>query len=176
MLRRRESEALIECWICGCCRPDVGELHSTFPSRSQWSTTIVHPRPEGCEDFYRFFVERQYRIWSVSQNDLHADVDGVIDLVKARLTSLRAVMTMLKLSMSVYPPGAWLTRAELPVDENSPDPKATRLESWNLRSGLSSWTWRVISELRDADEEACTSPLRRSRLSTDSRKLNVQQH
>ena len=80
-------------------------------------------------------------------------IDNTADLVKARLTSLRAVMTILKLSMSIYPPGAWLTQPELPVDD-SPDPKAARLESWNLRSGLSSWTWRVISELRDADEEA----------------------
>lgn len=68
-------------------------------------------------------------------------------------------MTILKLSMSVYPPGSWLTQSELPVDQGSSDPKTTRLESWNLRSGLSSWTWRVISELRDADEEAGTSPL-----------------
>ncbi|TFY63973.1 hypothetical protein EVJ58_g2924 [Rhodofomes roseus] len=94
------------------------------------------------------------------------------ELVKARLTSIRAAMTILKLSIALYPPGSWLTHPELPV-EGASDPQATILESWNLRSGLSSWTWRVISELRDSDEEAqdhirsCTdSPNVRSRCST----------
>jgi len=77
---------------------------------------------------------------------------GSSELVKARLTSIRAAMTILKLSMALYPPGSWLTHPELPVGEDSSDSRATILESWNLRSGLSSWTWRVISELRDSDE------------------------
>ncbi|KAH9934795.1 uncharacterized protein B0H18DRAFT_978305 [Fomitopsis serialis] len=64
------------------------------------------------------------------------------ELVKARLTSIRAAMTTLKLSMALYPPGSWLTHPELPVSEGSSDLEATILESWNLRSGLSSWTWR----------------------------------
>lgn len=69
-------------------------------------------------------------------------------------------MTILKLSMALYPPGSWLTSPELPVEDSSADPEAIILESWSLRSGLSSWVWRVISELRDADEEAgtCSGP------------------
>ncbi|KZT68996.1 hypothetical protein DAEQUDRAFT_727172 [Daedalea quercina L-15889] len=94
------------------------------------------------------------------------------DVVKARLTSLRAVMTILKLSMSLYPPGSWLTHAELSVDEGSSDPNAAILESWNLRSGLSSWTWRMISELRDTDEEA--SPQTRQLFGADALPYLVQ--
>ena len=173
---RRESGAPTECRICGCRCPNIGELHPTFPFRVQGATTTIYPRLESCQDLNRFLVERQYWIWYVLHRRRFRQILMITsDLVKARLTSLRAVMTILKLSMSVYPPGAWLTHPELSVNEDSSNSKATRLESWNLRSGLSSWTWRVISELRDADEEARTSPLRRNRLSAHCRRSNAQQ-
>ncbi|PCH38246.1 hypothetical protein WOLCODRAFT_130785 [Wolfiporia cocos MD-104 SS10] len=79
--------------------------------------------------------------------------------VRFRLIALETAMTILKLSMAAYPPGAWLT-AQLPVDAGYTDAEQFALESWNLRSGMSSWAWRALSELRDdPDESAQARPL-----------------
>ncbi|KZT11398.1 uncharacterized protein LAESUDRAFT_734264 [Laetiporus sulphureus 93-53] len=77
------------------------------------------------------------------------------EAVKFRLISLEAAMTILKLSMAIYPPGSWLSShvflgPDLQTEEDI-------LESWNLRSGLSNWAWRAISELRDDGEENAQS-------------------
>ncbi|OCH95510.1 hypothetical protein OBBRIDRAFT_873797 [Obba rivulosa] len=70
--------------------------------------------------------------------------------VQSRLRSLEAAMTILKLSMAIYRPGSWLQSPQgVPIDE----------ESWNLRASLSSWAWRVISELRDDGRDRKLSPL-----------------
>ncbi|EMD38507.1 hypothetical protein CERSUDRAFT_113687 [Gelatoporia subvermispora B] len=63
---------------------------------------------------------------------------------KSRLKSLEAAMTILRLSMAVYVPAWWIRpSAQISIlDESS-------IESWNLRTGMSSWAWRVISELRE---------------------------
>ncbi|KAI0950311.1 hypothetical protein AcV7_008820 [Taiwanofungus camphoratus] len=73
--------------------------------------------------------------------------------VKVRLISLEASMTILKLSMAVYPPAAWLTKQPSPVDGDLQYSEETILESWNLRSSLSSWAWRAITELREDEED-----------------------
>ncbi|CCL99147.1 uncharacterized protein FIBRA_01162 [Fibroporia radiculosa] len=72
--------------------------------------------------------------------------------VKTRLISLEAAITILKLSMTVYPPGSWLV-AQHPDDVVTPESDKHAIESWTLRSGLSPWAWRAISELRDDEED-----------------------
>jgi hypothetical protein len=69
-----------------------------------------------------------------------------LDPVKLRLLSLDAAITLLKLSTSLYPPGFW-----------SKSNQEESEESWLLRSGISSWTWRVISELRDIKDDGTVS-------------------
>ncbi|KAI0093611.1 hypothetical protein BDY19DRAFT_917898 [Irpex rosettiformis] len=70
--------------------------------------------------------------------------------VKRRLVSLEAAMTILKLSISIYPPGSWLHPQK--QAEGAPEPHTE--ESWTLRTSLSDWAWRAISELRDEDEDS----------------------
>ncbi|TFK54932.1 hypothetical protein OE88DRAFT_1710689 [Heliocybe sulcata] len=64
--------------------------------------------------------------------------------VKSRLISLEAAITILRLSAAIYPPGSWMT-VQAPAESSEDE----LIESWNLRSGLSSWAWRAISELRE---------------------------
>ncbi|KAF8559536.1 hypothetical protein OG21DRAFT_1430391 [Imleria badia] len=72
--------------------------------------------------------------------------------VKFRLTSLEVAMTLVRLSSAIYPVGAWmrdptsLFLAESSGLDSIPERAA---ESWSLRIGLSNWTWRLITELRD---------------------------
>lgn len=73
-----------------------------------------------------------------------------LDPVKFRLISLEAAMTILKLSTAIYPPGVW-ANISLEYDEGSPD---SLEEAWTLRSGLSNWAWRTISELKDVKDES----------------------
>ncbi|KAI0798080.1 hypothetical protein C8Q75DRAFT_796346 [Abortiporus biennis] len=74
--------------------------------------------------------------------------------VKARLISLEAAMTILKLSMTIYPPGSWLKDPNTLSNSFATEPTESEiLESWTLRSGLSLWAWMVISELRDGEED-----------------------
>ncbi|THH12748.1 hypothetical protein EW146_g7403 [Bondarzewia mesenterica] len=71
--------------------------------------------------------------------------------VKSLLISLDAAVTILRLTTAIYPVGSWL-KAQ-PQDlfaENDIDPTPDVIaESWTLRSGLSGWAWRAISELKD---------------------------
>ncbi|KII88576.1 hypothetical protein PLICRDRAFT_54405 [Plicaturopsis crispa FD-325 SS-3] len=71
--------------------------------------------------------------------------------VKFRLISLEAALTLVRLSAAIYPPGSWTAT---PADSAD---VATVYESWSLRSGLSSWAWRAISELKD-DSRQIFSP------------------
>jgi hypothetical protein len=71
-------------------------------------------------------------------------------------------MTMLKLSTEIYPPGAWtnpsIYRASLNLDNSE--------EAWEMRSGISNWAWRAISELKDVKDESeflSLAPFRRSK-------------
>ncbi|KAJ7740657.1 hypothetical protein DFH07DRAFT_838644 [Mycena maculata] len=72
------------------------------------------------------------------------------DLVKSRLRSLDSGLTIMKLSTAIYPPATWLTAAPSSPDENSPEAQE---ESWTLRSGVSSWAWRTIVELKEVRDE-----------------------
>lgn len=76
---------------------------------------------------------------------------------RSRLISLEAAVTILKLSMAIYPPGSWLT-TQLVFEESS-DSDEKFLQQWILRSGLASWAWRAISELRDDDDTPQARPL-----------------
>lgn len=67
------------------------------------------------------------------------------DVVQTRLRSLQAHITLVKLSMAIYPPGSWLHDAS----ETGTDLE----ESWELRSSLSNWAWRTVSELKEQGEE-----------------------
>lgn len=60
-------------------------------------------------------------------------------------------MTLVRLSSAIYPAGAWMTTTtslfpESSELDNSPERVA---ESWTIRTGLSNWAWRLITELRD---------------------------
>ncbi|KAG5654519.1 hypothetical protein H0H81_001160 [Sphagnurus paluster] len=70
------------------------------------------------------------------------------DPIKFRLISLEAPLTILKLSTAIYPTGIWY---HLPT--NTEDLDAVSENVWNMRCGLSSWAWRVISELKDIKDE-----------------------
>ncbi|KAI5900352.1 uncharacterized protein SCHCODRAFT_02607671 [Schizophyllum commune H4-8] len=65
--------------------------------------------------------------------------------VQTRLRSLQAHMTLVKLAIAIYPPGSWL-------DDASESGKALE-ESWELRSSLSNWAWRTVSELKEQGED-----------------------
>ncbi|CAL1704860.1 unnamed protein product [Somion occarium] len=73
--------------------------------------------------------------------------------VQTRLISLEAALTILKLSIAIYPPGSWLHETHQPSEELNDPETALILESWSLRSGLASWALRAISELREDEEE-----------------------
>ena len=63
--------------------------------------------------------------------------------MKAALNTAEAPMTILRLAVAIYPTGAWA---------RSPPPlilPGEFEESWQLRSGLSSWAWRATGELKD---------------------------
>jgi hypothetical protein len=67
--------------------------------------------------------------------------------VKARLTSLEAARTIIKLSSTIYPPTAWTSHLGNPSKE-------AFIEEWDLRSGISNWAWRTVSALRDGQDES----------------------
>lgn len=72
--------------------------------------------------------------------------------VKFRLISLEVAMTLVRLSCAIYPVGAWMRSSTnlFPVESCETDGIPEQVaESWSLRSGLSNWTWRLITELRD---------------------------
>ncbi|KAF8266452.1 hypothetical protein EI94DRAFT_1830630 [Lactarius quietus] len=63
--------------------------------------------------------------------------------VKAALNTAGAPVTILRLTVVIYPTGAW-ARSPQPLI-----PPGEFEESWQLRSGLSSWAWRATGELKD---------------------------
>jgi hypothetical protein len=65
------------------------------------------------------------------------------DPIKVQLNRQAAGLTILKLGAGAYPPGFWMTTA----DKDAPS------EEWATRQGLSNWVWRLISELREVNEE-----------------------
>src|ERR1700752_2553935 len=65
------------------------------------------------------------------------------DPVKNALNVAEAPVAILRLAVAIYPAGAW---AQSPAPHIPPEEFD---ESWQLRSGLSSWAWRAIGELKD---------------------------
>ncbi|KAL4074475.1 hypothetical protein V8B97DRAFT_1697314 [Scleroderma yunnanense] len=80
---------------------------------------------------------------------LNASID--YDPVKFRLTSLEVSMTLVRLSSALYPVSSWMrTTGSFPANHSEVDETAARIaESWNIRTTVSNWTWRLITELRD---------------------------
>ncbi|KAF9069683.1 hypothetical protein BDP27DRAFT_1420798 [Rhodocollybia butyracea] len=70
------------------------------------------------------------------------------DPVKVRLISLEAGSTLLKLSTAVFPPGSWLSTANLTTEIE---------EEWQIRSTLSAWVWRALLELKEVKDESLQS-------------------
>ncbi|KAF4608425.1 hypothetical protein EYR40_000770 [Pleurotus pulmonarius] len=66
--------------------------------------------------------------------------------VRHRLISLEAAFTIMRLSVAVYPPGLW---------KREPHPSDSE-DVWRLRSGISEWAWRTISELRENNDDNLT--------------------
>ncbi|KAG6832376.1 hypothetical protein H0H92_002644 [Tricholoma furcatifolium] len=74
------------------------------------------------------------------------------DPVKLRLASLEAPLTILKLSTAIYPTGVW---SNVPAEHV--DSILHHKDEWILRSCISSWAWRAVTELRDVKDD--TLPL-----------------
>ena len=76
------------------------------------------------------------------------------EAVKSLLIDLQAAVTILRLATAIYPVGSWITAVPRSLyPEIEPDPTSEVItESWTLRSDLSNWAWRIISELK-ADGE-----------------------
>jgi len=53
-------------------------------------------------------------------------------------------LTIIKLSASIYPPTVWLGASAEQADK----------QAWLLRSGISNWVWRTVSELKDTKDDA----------------------
>ncbi|KAF7294977.1 GTP binding [Mycena indigotica] len=68
------------------------------------------------------------------------------DPVKSRLRSLDAALTIMRLSTAIYPPAAWLSA--VPTEGEDLE------ESWALRSGVSSWAWKTIVDLKEVKDES----------------------
>lgn len=80
-----------------------------------------------------------------------------VEPVKFRLTSLEVATTLVRLSSALYPVGAWMRglTSLFPKESSGLDGVPEHVaESWTLRIGLSNWTWRLISELRDDSQFA----------------------
>ncbi|KAJ3573972.1 hypothetical protein NP233_g2090 [Leucocoprinus birnbaumii] len=75
---------------------------------------------------------------------LNASLD--YDEVKTRLNSLEAGQTTLRLVAQIYTPGSWIS-----IPKGAPQAID---EEWSLRSTISSWGWRLVSELRSVGNEA----------------------
>jgi hypothetical protein len=71
--------------------------------------------------------------------------------VRSRLTALETAITILRLSTAVYPPGRWAIEKG-PLSPEDPTTDESLIESWTVRSGLSNWAWRLLSELKGADD------------------------
>ncbi|KAI0293104.1 hypothetical protein BC826DRAFT_1016962 [Russula brevipes] len=63
--------------------------------------------------------------------------------VKNALNTVEAPVAILRLAGAIYPAGAWARSPAPHIPPGELD------ESWQLRSGLSSWAWRAIGELKD---------------------------
>ncbi|KAF9653096.1 hypothetical protein BDM02DRAFT_3153321 [Thelephora ganbajun] len=64
--------------------------------------------------------------------------------VRTRLLSLEVAITILRISTAIYPTGSWLHFQSSPLDAE----QGFELEDWELRAGLSSWTWRALNGLK----------------------------
>lgn len=65
-----------------------------------------------------------------------------VDPVKVQLNSQDAGTKVLRLATAAYPSAAWVN-----ADRDASS------EEWATRQGLSSWVWRLISELKEVDED-----------------------
>lgn len=92
--------------------------------------------------------------------------------------ALEAAITILRLSTSIYPPGRWAS-VEAPLSPEDPATNEALVESWNIRSGLSGWSWRFISELKGGDDgeedAAAKSPNPQPLLGPDGLPLLIRQ-
>ncbi|PVG02274.1 hypothetical protein CPB86DRAFT_780693 [Serendipita vermifera] len=67
---------------------------------------------------------------------------------RSQLLSLGAPKAILQLSSRLYLPGKWAT----PDNSDSSQPLDSLISSYQIRIGLSDWSWRVISTLGEPDE------------------------
>ena len=65
------------------------------------------------------------------------------------MIELKAPFTLIRVTLSVYPPGAWL-KATTDSDTLSD----TEEEEWTLQSTISEWSWRALSALKDNGEHS----------------------
>lgn len=69
--------------------------------------------------------------------------------MKRRLISLEAASTILKLSSAIYPTTSWVSAFNESMESTTPFSGA----EWTLRSQISSWAWRAITELKENPDD-----------------------
>lgn len=73
---------------------------------------------------------------------VRGDLDiRLVEPVQTRLISLEAAVTLLRLSLAIYPPGSWVVPDNRTIEEST--------EAWGLRKNISEWSWRAIASLKD---------------------------
>lgn len=72
-------------------------------------------------------------------------ISAYSDAVRSRLNSLEAPLTLLKLASYIYPPMAWYNSKALLTEDG--------MEEWALRTGISSWAWRTLSDLNSVKDD-----------------------
>lgn len=68
--------------------------------------------------------------------------NDAIEPVRERLIALHGPLTLLRVALATYPPGAWL---KVTTDTLSDADE----EEWSLRSTILEWAWRALAGLKD---------------------------
>ncbi|KIM29117.1 hypothetical protein M408DRAFT_329123 [Serendipita vermifera MAFF 305830] len=71
---------------------------------------------------------------------------------RSHLISLKAPNTILCVSQALYPPARWPTKS---TEEESLE---TLISSYQIRSGLSDWSWRLLSAIAEEAEASTLGP------------------
>jgi len=149
ILHRREQRPPPRLGIPPRPRQLTRALHRSHPQRqsNRISPTFYAPS-QSRQNGHRRPLEREYGLrYALSQSCVDRR-DALTacrypEPVKTALNVVEAPVAIFRLAAAIYPAGAW---AKSPPPHIPP---AEFDESWQLRSGLSSWAWRAIGELKD---------------------------
>lgn len=69
-------------------------------------------------------------------------VHMALEPLQLQLSSLEVPSTLLKLSISLYPPGCWRSAGKVSKD----------VELWNIRKTIADWSLRALANFKDTRE------------------------